>query len=245
MPVRRSRRTWPRALALLGAADVHRHPRALPRGTARARRIATADPAARLPGRVDLRAAAVRLARDRDRTRRSSSPTGRSSAASCCRASRPTPTWPACRWPSSCTASWPRSWASSCSWPRSTSGAWCVARGDGGKPVPGGDVILALVATAAALYAIQVVVGALQISTALAAWAVALHLALGALIWALARGRHVHQLLRGTDGGQRRAGERATGRLARVGRARRQPRTRRTAPATRRPCATESAPTSP
>jgi heme o synthase len=56
----------------------------------------------------------------------------------------------------------------------------------GGKPVPGGDVILALVATGAALYAVQVVVGALQITTALAPWAVALHLALGAAIWALA-----------------------------------------------------------
>src|SRR6478672_554110 len=32
----------------------------------------------------------------------------------------------------------------------------------GGRPVPGGDVILALVATATALYAVQVVVGALQ-----------------------------------------------------------------------------------
>jgi protoheme IX farnesyltransferase len=55
-----------------------------------------------------------------------------------------------------------------------------------GRPVPGGETILALVATATALYAAQVVVGALQITTSLAAWAVALHLALGALIWALA-----------------------------------------------------------
>jgi protoheme IX farnesyltransferase len=55
-----------------------------------------------------------------------------------------------------------------------------------GKPVPGGEAILALTATGAALYAVQVVVGALQITTSLAAWAVALHLALGALIWALA-----------------------------------------------------------
>jgi protoheme IX farnesyltransferase len=43
----------------------------------------------------------------------------------------------------------------------------------------------ALAATAAALYAIQVVVGALQIFTSLAPWAVALHLSLGALIWTL------------------------------------------------------------
>jgi heme o synthase len=45
--------------------------------------------------------------------------------------------------------------------------------------------LLGLVATAAALYAIQVVVGALQITTLLAPWAVALHVALGAAIWAL------------------------------------------------------------
>ena len=55
----------------------------------------------------------------------------------------------------------------------------------GGPPLPGGEALLALVGTAAALFAIQVVVGALQISTALAAWAVALHIALGAAIWAL------------------------------------------------------------
>src|SRR3954451_21321129 len=55
-----------------------------------------------------------------------------------------------------------------------------------GKPVPGGDQVLSLTATGAAMYAVQVVVGALQITTSLAAWAVALHLALGALIWALA-----------------------------------------------------------
>ncbi len=51
--------------------------------------------------------------------------------------------------------------------------------------VPGGQTVLALVATAGALYAVQVIVGALQITTQLAAWAVALHLALGAAIWAL------------------------------------------------------------
>jgi len=55
----------------------------------------------------------------------------------------------------------------------------------GGAPLPGGEALLALVGTAAALYAVQVVVGALQISTQLAPWAVALHLALGAAIWAL------------------------------------------------------------
>ncbi|HEY5489193.1 MAG TPA: heme o synthase [Candidatus Limnocylindrales bacterium] len=55
----------------------------------------------------------------------------------------------------------------------------------GGTGVPGGDAVLAMVATATALYAAQVVVGGLQISTTLADWAVALHLALGAAIWAL------------------------------------------------------------
>lgn len=45
--------------------------------------------------------------------------------------------------------------------------------------------LLGMTGTAAALYAVQVVVGALQISTDLAAWAVALHVALGAAIWAL------------------------------------------------------------
>ena len=56
-------------------------------------------------------------------------------------------------------------------------------RGD--TAIPGGDAVLAMVATATALYAVQVVVGGLQISTSLADWAVALHLALGAAIWAL------------------------------------------------------------
>jgi heme o synthase len=56
------------------------------------------------------------------------------------------------------------------------------------RRVPGGEAVLGLVGTAAGLYAVQVIVGALQITTTLAAWAVALHLALGALIWALAVG---------------------------------------------------------
>ena len=58
----------------------------------------------------------------------------------------------------------------------------------GGAAVPGGQSVLALLATSAALYGVQVIVGALQITTNLAAWAVALHLALGALIWALVVG---------------------------------------------------------
>ena len=61
-----------------------------------------------------------------------------------------------------------------------------VRAGSGrGRRVPGGEPVLGLIGTAAALYAVQVIVGALQITTTLAAWAVALHLALGALIWAL------------------------------------------------------------
>ncbi|MDQ3492210.1 MAG: heme o synthase [Chloroflexota bacterium] len=49
----------------------------------------------------------------------------------------------------------------------------------------GRQILLGLVGTATALYAVQIIVGALQIFTRLAPWAVALHLALGALIWAL------------------------------------------------------------
>jgi heme o synthase len=48
--------------------------------------------------------------------------------------------------------------------------------------------MLAIVGTAAALYGVQLIVGALQIWTTLASWAVALHLALGAAIWALLAG---------------------------------------------------------
>jgi heme o synthase len=70
--------------------------------------------------------------------------------------------------------------------------AWVVWRsvraarsGTARAVAPQGEQVLALVGTAAALYAVQVIVGALQITTQLAAWAVALHLALGAAIWAL------------------------------------------------------------
>jgi protoheme IX farnesyltransferase len=62
------------------------------------------------------------------------------------------------------------------------------ARTGRGASVPGGQSVLGLLATAGALYGVQVIVGALQITTNLAAWAVALHLALGALIWALVVG---------------------------------------------------------
>jgi protoheme IX farnesyltransferase len=58
---------------------------------------------------------------------------------------------------------------------------WSAAR----AKAPGGQALLGLVGSAAALYAVQVIVGALQISTQLAWWAVAAHLALGAAIWVL------------------------------------------------------------
>ncbi|MDQ3448056.1 MAG: heme o synthase, partial [Chloroflexota bacterium] len=65
---------------------------------------------------------------------------------------------------------------------------WRAARRDrvsGMAGAQGRQVLLGLAGTAAALYGVQVIVGALQIFTRLAPWAVALHLALGALIWAL------------------------------------------------------------
>ena len=62
-------------------------------------------------------------------------------------------------------------------WRRGTDGSW--------GPVGARPVLLALSGTAAALFAAQIVVGAAQIVTTLAAWSVALHLALGAAIWAL------------------------------------------------------------
>ena len=64
--------------------------------------------------------------------------------------------------------------------------SWRSTRRATQRGVSGGPAnVLALVGTAAGLYAVQVIVGALQITTSLAAWAVALHLALGAAIWAL------------------------------------------------------------
>lgn len=55
----------------------------------------------------------------------------------------------------------------------------------GGGPTAGSARVLALAGTAAILYAIQVVVGAMQIWTTLEPWAVSLHLALGGAIWVL------------------------------------------------------------
>jgi len=70
---------------------------------------------------------------------------------------------------------------------------WRAARaGDSDRGAPGADVMLGLTGTAVALYAVQVVVGALQIWTRLEWWAVSLHLALGALIWVLLLGAALH-----------------------------------------------------
>jgi heme o synthase len=62
---------------------------------------------------------------------------------------------------------------------------WRAARGETRRRVPGADTMLALVGTAAAFFAIQVVIGALQIWTRLDWWVVSLHLAIGALVWGL------------------------------------------------------------
>ncbi len=62
---------------------------------------------------------------------------------------------------------------------------WRRTRSTADEPLPGGPTVLGLVGTAAALYAIQVIVGAMQIWTVLAPWAVTLHLSLGAAIWGL------------------------------------------------------------
>ena len=62
-------------------------------------------------------------------------------------------------------------------WRRYEPGRW--------GPPAARPTLLALTGTAAALYLVQAIVGALQISTDLAPWAVALHVALGAAIWAL------------------------------------------------------------
>jgi protoheme IX farnesyltransferase len=56
---------------------------------------------------------------------------------------------------------------------------------DGHPQMPAGSTVLGLAGTAAALYGIQIIVGALQIWTTLAPWALTLHLALGAAIWGL------------------------------------------------------------
>lgn len=62
---------------------------------------------------------------------------------------------------------------------------WRRTRPGAESSIPGGPRVLGLVGTAAALYAIQVIVGAMQIWATLAAWVVSLHLTLGAAIWGL------------------------------------------------------------
>ena len=62
-------------------------------------------------------------------------------------------------------------------WRRYPRGRWGAP---GAQPT-----LLLLTGSAAALFLIQMVVGALQITTTLASWAVTLHVALGAAIWAL------------------------------------------------------------
>ena len=60
-----------------------------------------------------------------------------------------------------------------------------VRRKDEDGEVPGADTMLGLVGTAAVLFAVQVIVGALQIWTRLEPWAVTLHLTLGSAIWGI------------------------------------------------------------
>ena len=65
---------------------------------------------------------------------------------------------------------------------------WNAARNSGADGEPqaaSANRVFSLVGTAAALYVVQVVVGAFQIWTTLAAWAVSAHLALGGAIWGL------------------------------------------------------------
>jgi protoheme IX farnesyltransferase len=63
---------------------------------------------------------------------------------------------------------------------------WRVARRPGAaRDFPGVEALLGLVGTAAALFAVEIVVGAMQIFTQLASWAVILHLAIAAAVWTL------------------------------------------------------------
>jgi protoheme IX farnesyltransferase len=60
-----------------------------------------------------------------------------------------------------------------------------TAQAGGAAAVPAGSTILGLAGAGLALYGVQIIVGALQIWTTVAAWALTLHLALGAAIWGL------------------------------------------------------------
>jgi protoheme IX farnesyltransferase len=68
-------------------------------------------------------------------------------------------------------------WAAWVAWRRYERHAW--------GPAPARPTLLLLVGSSAALFLIQSIVGAAQIFTDLAAWAEALHVALGAAIWGL------------------------------------------------------------
>ena len=67
-----------------------------------------------------------------------------------------------------------------------------VRRAPARGTVPGAETMLGLVGGAAALFGVQVIVGALQIWTRVEPWAVSLHLSLGSLIWALLWGAAVY-----------------------------------------------------
>ena len=63
---------------------------------------------------------------------------------------------------------------------------WRVARRpNAARDFPGAEALLGLVGTAAALFGVEVIVGAMQIFTELASWAVTLHLAIAAAVWTL------------------------------------------------------------
>ncbi|MGZ6296274.1 MAG: heme o synthase [Candidatus Limnocylindrales bacterium] len=73
--------------------------------------------------------------------------------------------------------------------------AWVAwRRYDRGRwgPAAARPALLFLTGSAAALYLVQSIIGALQITTDLASWAVTLHVALGAAIWALLLGAAVY-----------------------------------------------------
>ncbi len=84
-------------------------------------------------------------------------------------------------------------------------------------------MLLALVGTAAALFAIQVIVGALQIWMKLEWWVVSLHLAIGSAIWGLLWGAALYGWYRARaaalegapDGGRRTVAARPTSTAAR------------------------------
>jgi protoheme IX farnesyltransferase len=83
-------------------------------------------------------------------------------------------------------------------WRRGADGSWGA--------VAARPTLLALTATAAALFAAQVVVGAAQLLTTLEPWSVALHLALGAAVWALLVAAAAYSYCEARVGGAARSG---------------------------------------